>query len=79
MKLKKVNLRYEMFSQLLEDCLYETIGHIRSSPNTCSTHTVEMLKKLDLNTANFLLDQAEFHEEFHPDNIKYYRKLITQK
>lgn len=73
------NSEYQKFLKELDDAMFKTIRKLRSSRDTCCTHFQKMFTKLPIDEANKLLDKAEKFEEFHPDNIKFYRKIVNKK
>ena len=67
------------FKEELRVALYNTTGKLYDSPSTCHTHFVEMFKRLELGKAVALLDVAEKLVEWHEDNIKVYKTIISTR
>lgn len=72
---------YGDFIKLLEDEMYRTIKHIRSSPNTNAVHYDRMFKKMlaenNKDMVRFIIDSGEYHKEWHPDSIELMRKMLN--
>jgi len=67
---------YTDFLELLTDKLYETSGAVRIRHTTCTPHYIQMFKKLPTREAHELLDLAIKYDEFHPDSVALFRKVI---
>jgi len=69
---------YEEFLSLVEYAIFKTTGV--TNQNLINHATFEkMFTKLPKKDGQFLLDLAIDYEEFPPDNVKDYQKIIDQK
>ena len=70
---------YDDFIKQLNDSLYKTTGKILAQQTTCHIHFRKMFEKLPITEGLSILNKAKKFEEFHPDNIKIYEKIIQNK
>lgn len=69
---------YEMFKMHLEDMLWKHVRVIRNSQYANATHHTKMFLAMPKDQAHRLLNSAEYHEEFHPDAVEFFRKRINE-
>jgi hypothetical protein len=70
---------YAEFMKQLNDALYETTKAIAAAQTTDATDYRKMFERLDIERAEKLLDGAKKHEEFHPDSIAMYDRILAKR
>jgi len=78
MKLIKVKCKddREAFLKRLSDAIWKTIRVARS---TSAIHKKQMFEKLPKKEAQELLNEAKYYQEFHPDRIEQFQRIINEK